>query len=117
MTLANQSHALKDVIRLQFDVRRAQFNIIEALVETCGLSSKKELFSNAMALLKWAVQETQKGRRIASYDPENGSIELVALPGLDLVQHHDSHRAAASNLDAENESAARERPALGLVRS
>lgn len=77
---------LKDVVRLQFDVRRAQLNIIETLVEACSLSSKKELFSNAMALMKWAVQETQKGRRIASYDPERDEIEMVALPALDLIE-------------------------------
>lgn len=116
MTLANQSHALKDIIRLQFDVRRAQFNIIEALVETCGLSSKKELFSNAMALMKWAVQETQKGRRIASYDPASGSIELVALPGLDLIQRPDNLGVAASSKHVDNAQAA-QRPVLGLVSS
>lgn len=77
---------LKEVVRLQFDVRRAQLNIIEHLVEVCGLSSKKELFSNAMALMKWAVQETQKGRRIASYDPDRDEIEMVALPALDLIE-------------------------------
>jgi hypothetical protein len=77
---------LKEVVRLQFDVRRAQLNIIEKLVEVCGLSSKKELFSNSMALMKWAVQETQKGRRIASYDPDRDEIEMVALPALDLIE-------------------------------
>lgn len=76
----------KDVVRLQFDVRRAQLNIIDSLVDVCGLSSKKELFNNSMALMKWAVQETQKGRRIASYDPIRDEVEVVALPALDLVE-------------------------------
>lgn len=76
---------LKEIVRLQFDVRRTQLNIIDNLVETCDLSSKKELFSNAMALIKWAVGETQKGRRIASYDPKKDEIEMVALPALNLI--------------------------------
>lgn len=76
----------KDVVRLQFDVKRAHLNIIESLVDACGLSSKKDLFSNAMALMKWAVQETKKGRRIASYDPERDEIEVVALPALDMIE-------------------------------
>jgi len=75
----------KEVVRLQFDIRRAQLNVIDSLVEICGLSSKKELFSNSMALMKWAVQETKKGRRIASYDVDNDEIEMVALPALDLL--------------------------------
>jgi hypothetical protein len=76
----------KDIVRIQFDVRRAQLSIIDQLVEECGLSSKKELFNNSMALMKWAVQETKKGRRIASYGVENDDIEMVALPALDFME-------------------------------
>ena len=93
----------KEVVRLQFDVRRAQLNIIDSLVEICGLSSKKELFNNAMALMKWAVVETQKGRRIASYDPQRDEIEMVALPGLDLIGIPDanSFTAVGSKISAQ----------------
>ncbi|MFV0643169.1 MAG: hypothetical protein ACK5NN_01505 [Sphingomonadaceae bacterium] len=112
---------LKEVVRLQFDVRRAQLNIIEHLVEECGLSSKKELFSNAMALMKWAVQETQKGRRIASYDPERDQIEMVALPALDLIGQPavDSIAVVASEEPAKSTlregRAVVSKPKLGVV--
>lgn len=75
----------KDIVRMQFDIRRTQANLIDRLVDTCGLSSKKELFNNSMALMKWAVEETRKGRRIASYDPHTDDVELVALPALDFM--------------------------------
>lgn len=112
---------LKEVVRLQFDVRRAQLNIIENLVETCGLSSKKELFSNAMALMKWAVQETQKGRRIASYDPDRDEIEMVALPALDLIEQpgeRDFAVAASSEVAPTTSDEGRtvvSKPRLGVV--
>lgn len=112
---------LKDVVRLQFDVRRAQLNIIDNLVDICGLSSKKELFSNSMALMKWAVQETQKGRRIASYDPKNDEIEMVALPALDLVdQSHLKDTAVATSREfiqatPNDHRSTVSKPKLGLV--
>lgn len=112
---------LKDVVRLQFDVRRAQLNIIEHLVEVCGLSSKKELFSNSMALMKWAVQETQKGRRIASYDPERDEIEMVALPALDLIEQPSAAGISAVPSREVTQSKSDERrtvtgtPKLGVV--
>jgi len=107
---------LKEVVRLQFDVRRAQLNIIENLVEACGLSSKKELFSNAMALMKWAVQETEKGRRIASYDPERDEIEMIALPALDLVEQPGPTHISEAARNASNESrSVVSKPKLGVV--
>ena len=112
---------LKDVVRLQFDVRRAQLNIIDNLVDICGLSSKKELFSNSMALMKWAVQETQKGRRIASYDPKYDEIEMVALPALDLIEQPDAEsistvasRETANTSPSEGRSVVN-KPKLGVV--
>lgn len=108
---------LKDVVRLQFDVRRAQLNIIDNLVDICGLSSKKELFSNSMALMKWAVQETQKGRRIASYDPDRDEIEMVALPALDLIEQpseRDTSVAVSRTISKEGPSVV-SKPKLGVV--
>lgn len=112
---------LKDVVRLQFDVRRAQLNIIDNLVDICGLSTKKELFSNAMSLMKWAVQETQKGRRIASYDPNRDEIEMVALPALDLIGQPSDHGFSAATAEEPMRTATglgrsvASKPTLGVV--
>ena len=104
---------LKEVVRLQFDVRRAQLNILEHLVEVCGLSSKKELFSNAMALIKWAVQETQKGRRIASYDPKRDEIEMIALPALDLIEQPSADGISVAASGDPKRSTSNERRSVG----
>lgn len=107
----------KDIVRLQFDVRRAQLNIIDALQETCGLSSKKELFSNAMALMKWAVEETQKGRKVASYDPVRDEVVTVALPALSFSQASGSIGPAMVTTQEGNfETDARGRPAMSAPR-
>ena len=65
----------KEIVRLQFDVRRAQVDMLDSLVKDCGINSRVELFGNSISLMKWAVRETQKGRRIASYDLEKNEIE------------------------------------------
>lgn len=112
---------LKEVVRLQFDVRRAQLNVIEHLVDVCGLSSKKELFNNAIALMKWAVIETQKGRRIASYNVETDEIEMVALPALDIaieskvVPNERTEKEVEASKRLRRESEALRKPQLGVV--
>lgn len=112
---------LKEVVRLQFDVRRAQLTVIDSLVEICGLSSKKELFNNSLALINWAVQETRKGRRIASYNEKTDEIELVALPALNFVPEDMSDTksekvaTASMNKKSENRVVETSKPQLGVV--
>jgi hypothetical protein len=98
----------RDLVRIQFDVRKAHLEMIDNLVEACGLSSKKELFNNSMALMKWAVEETRKGRRIASYDVDHDKVELVALPALDLVDakasQEDNRRKSLRSVEQDTNS-------------
>lgn len=111
----NDMHATvkqpKEVVRLQFDIRRAQLGLIEMLVDICGLSSKKELFNNSLALMKWAVEETRKGRRIASYNEATDELELVALPALSMVAgpEPELHEVPASTRQTATSDSKRER--------
>ena len=57
-------------IRWQIDVPEDRDKEIEALMNECGISTRKELFNNAVTLLKWAIEEKRKGRIIASVEEE-----------------------------------------------
>lgn len=104
-----------DVVRIQFDVRRAHLDLIDELQEACGLETRKELFNNAVALMKWAVQARLSGRRIASYDPVGDDVEVVALPALDLVGGPEAGRRSKSHAEGTPATMATNKPRLGVV--
>ena len=76
-------------VRLQFDISRAQFNIMNRLAAVCGLGTRAEVFSNSIVLMKWAAKEVRKGRKIASYDPVSGEIGTVDIPALNKETPND----------------------------
>jgi hypothetical protein len=74
-------------VRVSFDVRRAQVEIMDKMKEDCGLSSHGELINSAMTLFHWAIKESKKGRRLASVDPSDEKIlELIEMPTLKFVR-------------------------------
>lgn len=69
-------------MRLQIDTNGATDQLIEELMKVAGLTSKKELFNNALTLFDWAVSETRKGRAIASINEKDGSYRELQMPAL-----------------------------------
>jgi hypothetical protein len=43
---------------------------MDKLQSTLGLSTRKQLLNNALAILKWAVDQRQLGRKVASIDEQ-----------------------------------------------
>ncbi|MEP3666058.1 MAG: hypothetical protein ABJN42_04900 [Roseibium sp.] len=76
----------RDIMRLSFDVTRSQSDAMDAMAAECQLEKTSDVFVNAMALMKWAVEETRKGRNIASYDRDNDQLELVKMDALANVK-------------------------------
>jgi len=72
--------------RLQIDVTDQQVRDIDALMEKCGVSTKKELFNNAFVLLDWAVKEREKGNVIASIDEETQKYRELHMPILNSIE-------------------------------
>ncbi len=68
--------------RFQVDLSPIQLLKLEGLVKAGEHSSKKELFNEAMSLYSWAMREVQNGRRIASFDDKNESLETIVMTGL-----------------------------------
>ena len=85
-------------VRFQLDLTAHQAERFDQLMRSCELGSRKELFNVAMSLFNWSVQESRKGRKIASYDPERDHIETVLLPALESVTRE---AASANNSTAE----------------
>ena len=71
--------------RLQLDLTKEHLHELEALMKELGISTKKDLFNQAMTLLEWAVRERKAGRIIASVDEAHDQYKQVLLPAVERV--------------------------------
>jgi hypothetical protein len=85
-TIPETSMSLKKkndkMVRFQVEISESYLNELKALQDLGGASSNKELLNNAIALLKWAVDQRQQGYTIAAVGV-NGEIHDVLLPFLE----------------------------------
>lgn len=71
------------LVRFQVEVRKSYLKVLRALQDAGGVSSNKELFNNAIALLQWAVTQKQKGYSIAAVTEEGMVKRELVLPFLE----------------------------------
>jgi len=72
-----------ETVRIQFELSPEKAAELEELIKETGVQSKRELFNNALTLLKWAVRETRRGNSIASVDEEHGKYRELQMPILE----------------------------------
>jgi hypothetical protein len=71
--------------RFQLDISRKHLEELESLMRELGISTKKDLFNQAITLLEWAATERKNGRIIASIDEAKDEYKQVALPVLERL--------------------------------
>lgn len=54
-------------------------------MEQTGLTTKKDLFNNALTLLSWAIEEVANGNTIASVNEEENRYRVLQMPILTHV--------------------------------
>ena len=59
---------MNTMCRVQFELPEKKLQELECLMEEVNVSTKRELFNNALTLLEWASKECKRGRIIASVD-------------------------------------------------
>ena len=69
-------------MRIQLELPEGRVRELEALMETAGIATKKELFNTALTLFEWAIQEKSSGRIIASMDEEQQRYKELIMPAL-----------------------------------
>lgn len=70
--------------KLQLIYNQKILDKIDIMAEKRGLNTKKAFFDNALALLFWAIEETEKGRSIVSIDEKEKVIREAVLPILSI---------------------------------
>jgi hypothetical protein len=72
--------------RFQFELPESKVSELERLMEVSGVTTKRELFNNALTLLEWAIRESQKHRIIASLDEGEGTLRELQMPILSAAR-------------------------------
>jgi hypothetical protein len=79
MKLKNTKRSKMSTIQIKFT--ESAHSELEKLKNSTGASSYTELFKNALALFRWAVEQKQSGNRIISIsDDQNAKGIEVILP-------------------------------------
>ena len=82
--------------RLQIDVTDEHLRELEALMERAGVSTKKDLFNNAVTLLAWALDEVRKGHTIASINESEQKYRELQMPIFNAARQRDRTVARAA---------------------
>lgn len=72
-------------MRIQLEVTEKNAQELVELKEKINISTWKELFSNALTLLDWAIKQTEQGRLVGSIDEKNMTYRELVMPCLQVV--------------------------------
>jgi hypothetical protein len=72
--------------RVQIDFAESEMEEIDELVQKCGLATKKDLFNNALTILRWAVRQVESGHDVAAIDRNSERFLILTMPILDAAQ-------------------------------
>jgi metal-responsive CopG/Arc/MetJ family transcriptional regulator len=83
------------MVRIQLDLPDDQVAELDKLMEETRLTTRKDLFNNALTLFQWAVKAKKAGRIIASVD-ENQHIRELVMPSIENIRSEKAlHRSKA----------------------
>jgi hypothetical protein len=73
-------------MRIQYELSEKENAEIEKMMEDTAISTKRDLFNNALTLFEWAIKEIKKGRVIAAIDEKENRYIALVMPSLSKVQ-------------------------------
>ena len=74
-------------VRVQLDLPAERIAELEELMAKTGVTTRKDLFENALTLFEWAVAQRVQGRSIASINEDEDSYRELVMPALAFVKH------------------------------
>jgi metal-responsive CopG/Arc/MetJ family transcriptional regulator len=76
---------MEETVRIQFELPEDKVRELEALMREAGITTRKDLFNNALTLLEWAIREKRAGHAIVSLDEGNKRFKELVMPILAAV--------------------------------
>jgi hypothetical protein len=99
-----------NLIRLQVEIDFENMEELEELQELGGARTKKDLWNNAITLLKWAAREQARGASIVSVNEAEGTYKELELPFLQTYATNMRRRQQRDKPDSERESTLKKEP-------
>ena len=87
-------------VRIQIDFAEDRVRDMDSLMERCGITTRKDLFNNALSILEWAIEEQEAAKVVASVDRDGERYVILRMPALDFA----AKRAAAARVAASKAS-------------
>lgn len=82
-------------MRIQVEFDDDGVSLIERLKMKTGISTYRDLFNNALALLDWAVRQRESGRMIFSADDLKNEYREMQMPALEYAARNRQRESAA----------------------
>ena len=73
------------MVRIQIELPEEKVKELDNLMRVAQISTRKDLFNNALTLFEWAIEERKSGRSIASVDENNKRYKELVMPTLSAV--------------------------------
>ena len=90
-------------MRIQLKVPKHSAKNIKKLMAETGTDTYRELFSNALTLLEWSVQQVQSGRIIASLDESEMKYKELVMPALKTAEIFHTRKKAQDGVEKNKE--------------
>ena len=74
------------MVRIQLDIPDERVAQLDAMMKETGITTRKELFNNALTLFEWAVTEKKLGHDIAAVDEDDKKLKHILMPTLEAVE-------------------------------
>ncbi len=103
-----------NLVRLQIELDPENMEELEEIQELGGLRTKKDLWNNAITLLKWAAREQARGAAIFSINEDEGLYKELEMPFLETYATN-ARRRQRDKPELEHESASRKEPVAQAV--
>lgn len=73
------------IVRIQLDFPEEKVKELDELMREAEISTRKDLFNNALTLLVWAANETREGNIIVSLNQEEKTYKQLVMPILSTI--------------------------------
>ena len=73
-------------VRIQFDLPKGRVEEIDRMARAAGITTRKELFNNALTLLEWAIRQRAEGKKIVVADEDGRAVKELSMPILENVR-------------------------------
>jgi hypothetical protein len=82
--------------RVQIDLLPGELERMNIVMRMTDLSTRKDLFNNALSLFEWAVTEVARGREIGSVTAD-GEITILTMPAFKSAANYGPLRISKSH--------------------